>query len=103
MAEDRRQFQSSEMLANAIFGSSPLTVEQRQRIEAEHKAAQVLPPAAPEPEKRKGWTPPGFRTDATASEFAFRNMAPPTEADLERMNRKSMMQVVSHARGLKGG
>jgi hypothetical protein len=88
---------------NAVFGSVPLTDEQRRLREAEHARAQVLPPPpAPEP-KRPGYTPPGYRSDATASEFAFRDMRPPTEAEQERINRNTMRAVVSHSRGLKGG
>jgi hypothetical protein len=98
MTSDTRRFQSSDELANFTFGSAVPTAEQRKAIEAEHARAQVLPPAAPEPPKRPGWTPPGYRTDATASEFAFRNMAPPSEADLERMNRNTMREVVRDVR-----
>jgi hypothetical protein len=103
MTSDTRRFQSSEELANSVFGSAVPTLEERRLREAEHAKAQELPPPAPEPPKRVGWLPKGYRTDATASEFAFRDMRPPTEADLERMKRKAMAQVVSHARGIKGG
>lgn len=68
---DTRRFRSSEELANAVFGSVPLSDEQRRQKEAEHKAAQVPKPPAPEPPKPKGWTPPGYRSDATAN-LAFR-------------------------------
>jgi hypothetical protein len=102
MTSDTRRYLSSDELANAVFGSSVPSVEQRKLREEQHAAAQALPPP-PQEVRREGWLPPGTVTSNTAGEFAFRNMAPPTEADLERMKRKSMMQVVSHARGLKGG
>ena len=103
MVEDTRRYLSTEELANAVLGSAVPTVEQRRQREAAHAAAQVLPPPpAPEP-KPVGWTPRGYVTNNTVSEFAFRDTRPPTEAELERINRKSMAQVVAHARGLKGG
>jgi hypothetical protein len=95
---DTRRFQSSDELANSVFGSAVPTPEQRKLREAEHAAAQVVPPIVPEV-RRPGWTPPGTVTNNTAGEFAFRDMRPPTEADLERMNRNTMRDVVGDARG----
>lgn len=96
--DDPRRFQSSTELANAIFGSAVPTVEQRKRIEEQHAQAQVLPPPPKEEPKRAGWTPPGYRTDATAAEFAFRDMRPPSEAELQRGIAKAMRGVVGDAR-----
>ena len=103
MTEDRRQFRSSDDLANAIFGSVPLTVEQQRQREASHKAAQVLPPPPAEEPKPPGWIPPGTVTNNTAGMCAFRDMRPPTEKEIADGIAKSMGEVVRHARGIKGG
>jgi hypothetical protein len=103
MVEDTRRFKSTDEMMNAVFGSVPLSDEQRRQKEAEHKAAQAPKVAAPEPPKRPGYTPPGYRSNATVSEFAFRDMRPPTEAELQRDIRKSMRDEVARARGVKGG
>jgi hypothetical protein len=100
MVEDPRRIRSSEELANAVFGSALPTAEQQRQREEQHKAAQVPPPATEEV-RRPGWLPPGYCTSNTEGEFAFRNMTPPTEADLERMKRNTMAEVVRHQR--KGG
>jgi hypothetical protein len=71
MATDTRRFQSSDELANSVFGSAVPTPEQRKLREEQHARAQVPPAAEPEA-KREGWTPHGYRTDATA-ELAFRS------------------------------
>ena len=71
MADDRRQFRSSDELANAVFGSSPLTVEQQRQREAEHARAQALPPP-PQEVRPPGWLPPGYVTTNTDA-LAFRN------------------------------
>ena len=65
--------------------------------------AVLPPPPAPEP-KPVGWTPKGYVTNNTVGEFAFRDTRPPTEAELERINRNTMKEVVSHSRrGQRGG
>jgi hypothetical protein len=100
---DTRRFQSSEEMANSVFGSAVPSVSERQRLEAEHARAQELPPPPPEPPKRPGWTPPGVVTSNTAGEFAFRDVRPPTEADLERMNRNTMREIVASIRHQRKG
>jgi hypothetical protein len=96
--EDNRRFKSTDEMMNCVFGSVPLSDEQRRQKEAEHKAAQVPKPPAPEPPKPKGWMPKGVVTTNTDS-LAFRNnMAPPTEAELQRGIAKTMMGVVGDAR-----
>ena len=99
---DRRQFRSSDELANAIFGSVPLTAEQQRQREAEHARAQALPPP-PQEVRPPGWLPPGTVTTNTDA-LAFRNgFKMPEEKDLEAGIAKTMGEVVAHARGLKGG
>jgi hypothetical protein len=98
MVEDTRRFKSTDEMMNAVFGSIPLSDEQRRQREADHARAQVRPPPAPEPPKRPGWTPKGYVSSATDA-LAFRNnMAPPTEADLERLNRNTMAEIVRDIR-----
>ena len=100
MTEDRRQFRSSEELANAIFGSVPLTVEQQRQREAEHKAAQELPPP-PREVRPPGWLPPGVMTTNTDA-LAFRNgFKMPEEKDIAKGIAKTMGEIVRHQR--KGG
>jgi hypothetical protein len=124
MTADTRRFRNSEELANAVFGSAVPTVEQRKLREEQHARAQVPPSLPPEP-RREGWTPPGYRTDAIA-ELAFRSGVEMPEgvpydelgargqvirnavggAQRKRIEAgiaKTMAEVVSHARGLKGG
>jgi hypothetical protein len=98
MTEDRRQFRSSDDLANAIFGSVPLTAEQQRQREAAHVKAQELPPPPKEEPKPPGWLPPGTITNNTVS-FAFRDTRPPTEREIARDIAKTMAGVVGDARG----
>jgi hypothetical protein len=71
MTTDTRRFRSTDELMNAVFGSVPLTDEQRRLREAEHRAAQELPPP-PQEVRPPGWLPPGYVTTNTDS-LAFRN------------------------------
>ena len=98
MADDRRQFRSSDDLANAIFGSVPLTVEQQRQREASHRAAQELPPP-PQEVRPPGWMPPGVMTTNTDA-LAFRNgFKMPEEKDIAAGIAKTMGEVVRAARG----
>ena len=102
MTDDTRRFKSTDELMNAVFGSVPLSDEQRRQREAEHAAAQVVTTTAPEP-KPPGYLPRGVMTTNTDA-LAFRNgFAMPEEKDIARGIAKTMAQVVGHARGLKGG
>ena len=102
MVEDNRRFRSTDELMNAVFGSVPLSDEQRKLREAEHAAAQVLPPP-PQEVRPPGWLPPGVMTTNT-DVLAFRNsFKMPEEKDIAAGIAKTMAQVVGHARGVKGG
>ena len=102
MVDDPRRFRSTDELMNAVFGSIPLSDEERRLREAAHAKAQELPPPPHEP-KPPGWMPPGVMTTNTDS-LAFRNgFAMPEEKDIAAGIAKTMAQVVGHARGLKGG
>jgi hypothetical protein len=95
---DNRRFKSSEELANAIFGSVPQSDEQRLAAEEAHRRAQVPPPVVPEV-KPKGWTPRGSVTSATAERGLLGVGTAVTEAEMERLKRKAMMDTVQDVRG----
>jgi hypothetical protein len=102
MTTDTRRFRSTDELMNAVFGSVPLTDEQRRLREAEHRAAQELPPA-PQEVRPPGWLPPGYVTTNTDS-LAFRNgFALPEEKDIAKGIAKTMGEVVAHQRKGRGG
>ena len=100
--DDPRRFKSTDELMNAVFGSVPLSDEERRQREASHKAAQVLPPP-PQEVRPPGWLPRGVMTTNTDA-LAFRNgFKMPEEKDIAKGIAKTMGEVVGHARGLKGG
>ena len=102
MTDDARRFKSTDELMNAVFGSVPLSDEERKLREAAHAAAQVLPPPPNEP-KPPGWLPPGVMTTNTDA-LAFRNgFALPEEKDIARGIAKTMGEVVRHQRNGRGG
>jgi hypothetical protein len=97
---DTRRFKSSEELANAIFGSVPQTDEARLAAEEAHRAAQLPPPVVPEV-RPPGWTPRGTVTGATAERGLLGVGVSPSEAQMERMKRATMGDIVHDARGRK--
>ena len=78
MTEDTRRFRSTDEMMNAVFGSVPLSDEERRAREASHRAAQVPVPLPKEEPKRPGYLPRGVMTNATAN-LAFR------EKDFKRL------------------
>ena len=101
MTDDTETFQATHELMNAVFGSVPLSDEERKLREAAHAAAQVLPPPPNEPKPPRGLLgrrPPN--TDA----LAFRNgFALPEEKDIARGIAMPMGEVVRHQRNGRGG
>jgi hypothetical protein len=102
MTSDPRRFRSTDELMNAVFGSVPLSDSERKLREAEHAAAQVLPPP-PQEVRPPGWLPRGMVTTNTDA-LAFRNgFKMPEEKDIAAGIAKTMGEVVRHQRKGRGG
>jgi hypothetical protein len=97
---DTRRFKSSEELANAIFGSVPQTDAERRAAEEAHRRAQVPPPVEPTAHP-PGWQPRGSVTSATAERGLLGVGVSPSEAQMDRMKRATMGDIVHDARGRK--